>query len=638
MSADVVALAPPDLSSAVALRARGLLGTFSAAGVLHAADVHVAQRLGALCGEADESVLLAVALVVRGVRMGSVRLRLADVAESVVVDRSDPEAVVEVDLPWPDPGPWAQALRASVLVRLHDDDAALADTRGRTVRPVVMWDDDLWLERYWRMEALVADDLLRRAEVVPRLAGPHVDAVLDRLWPPPASGTDLDADQRSAARTILGVGVSVLGGGPGTGKTTTVARVLCALRAVSDGQAPRVAVAAPSAKARNRIEESLAASAADPRAPLEEPEREFLRAIPAFTLHKLIGAYPQGNRSRHHAGNPLPYDVVVLDETSMVSLSMFWRLLAAMRPHARLVLVGDPDQLASVEAGAVLSDLDALEGLPVPGPVGRGVVRLATNRRSGDQPELTDLAVALREGDADEVVRLLRSGTAARGAARWHEVDDEAQLPAAVLDEIRARSLAVTRVLGPAARGGDARTALGALDTHRLLCAHSRGPRGVSHWNGAVQRWVVDDDPESGARFDGRFAGTPVLVTQNDYENKVWNGDTGVVVAGGARLEVVIGRGGELTTPVAMTRLAGVATMYAMTVYKSQGSEFDTLTLLLPQADSPLATRETFYTAITRARREVLVVGSEAAVRACTERRALRATGLGRRLAATVTA
>ena len=621
-----------DLSSSVALRARGLLGTFSAAGVLHAADVHVAQRLGALCGEADEDVLLAVALAVRGVRMGSVRLRLTDVAETVVVDRSDPEAVVEVDLPWPDPGPWAEALHASVLVRLH---GAEPDAASPGIRPLVMWDDDLWLERYWRMEALVAADLLRRAEVVPRLAGPHVDAVLDRLWPPPASGVDLDADQRSAARTILGAGVSVLGGGPGTGKTTTVARVLCALRAVADEHPPRVAVAAPSAKARNRIEESLARAAADDVV-LTTAERAYLGEVPAFTLHKLIGAYPQGNRSRHHAANPLPYDVVVLDETSMVSLSMFWRLLAAMRPHARLVLVGDPDQLASVEAGAVLSDLDAFEALDAPGPVGAGVVRLTTNRRSGDQPELTDLAAAVREGDADEVVRLLRAGTAAGGAARWHEVDDESQLPAAVLDEIRERSLSVTRVLGPAARGGDARTALAALDTHRLLCAHSRGPRGVSHWNATVQRWVVDDDPDSGARFDGRFAGTPVLVTQNDYENKVWNGDTGVVVAGGQRLEVVIGRGSELTAPVAMTRLAGVTTMYAMTVYKSQGSEFDTLTLLLPQADSPLSTRETFYTAITRARREVLVVGSEAAVRAGTGRRALRATGLGRRLAATV--
>jgi exodeoxyribonuclease V alpha subunit len=626
---DAPALAPDagaDLASSVALRATGLLGRFSEAGVLHAADVHVARRLGALCGEPDEQVLLALALTVRGVRLGSVRLHLADVAEAVVVDRADPEAVVDVDLPWPDPQEWLEALRRSPMVRRHGVDP------GSVVRPLVLWDDDLWLERYWRMESLVAADLLRRAGAVPGLAGAEVEQVLHRLWPAPPTGDDVDADQRSAARTILGAGVSVLGGGPGTGKTTTVARVLCALRAVQGGRPPRVAVAAPSAKARNRIEESLAGSAGDLRAPFTDDEREFLTGIPAFTLHKLIGAYPSGNRSRHHAANPLPYDVVVLDETSMVSLSMFWRLLDALRPHARLVLVGDPDQLASVEAGAVLSDLD---GLDRAGPVGAGVVRLATNRRV-DEPELAELARAVREGAEDEVVALLRAGGSG-SALRWHEVPDDATvLPSAVLDDLRDRSLAVTRVLGPAARAGDAATALRALDTHRLLCAHSRGPRGVSHWNAAVQRWVVDDDPESGARFDGRFAGTPVLVTQNDYENKVWNGDNGVVVAGPGRLDVVIGRGADVTTPVALTRLAGVSTMYAMTVYKSQGSEFDTLTLLLPQADSPLATRETFYTAVTRARREVLVIGSEAAVRACVQRRALRATGLGRRLADTV--
>ena len=152
-----------------------------------------------------------------------------------------------------------------------------------------------------------------------------------------------------------------------------------------------------------------------------------------------------------------------------------------------------------------------------------------------------------------------------------------------------------------------------------------------------VQRWVVDDDPEAGARFDGRYAGMPVMLTVNDYENKVWNGDTGVVLAGPQRLEVVVGRGAALSPRIALTRIAGVSTMYATTVHKSQGSEFDALTLVLPHADSPLATRETLYTAVTRARSDVLVVGSEQAVRACVNRRALRATGLGRRLAVTVT-
>ena len=222
----------------------------------------------------------------------------------------------------------------------------------------------------------------------------------------------------------------------------------------------------------------------------------------------------------------------------MVSLSMFQRVLAALRPHARLLLVGDPDQLASVEAGAVLSDLDSL---PATSAVGAGVSRLEHNHRiDPDRPELAELAAAIRRGDEEAVLGVLRGG----GAIRWHEVDDDAVLlPAEVLDDVRHRCLEVTRVMGPAARAGDAATAVSALDRHRLLCAHSRGPRGVTHWNGVVQRWVVDDDPEAGARFDGRYAGMPVMLTVNDYENKVWNGDTGVVLAGPQRLEVVVGRG-----------------------------------------------------------------------------------------------
>ncbi len=265
-----------DLAPGVALRATGLLGTFSAAGVLHAADVHVAQRLGALCGEPDERVLLAVALAVRGVRMGSVTLRLREAADTVVVDRSDPEAVVVVDLPWPDADGWLDAVRASVLVRVHDDDGP---TATGPVRPLVMWGDDVWLERYWRMEQLVAADLTRRTAAVTGLTGDAVRAQLERLWPLRPGAADPDADQRTAAATVLAHGVGVLGGGPGTGKTTTVARVLCALRELSP-QAPRVAVAAPSAKARNRIEESLAASAADPRAPVHRRRARVPRRRP----------------------------------------------------------------------------------------------------------------------------------------------------------------------------------------------------------------------------------------------------------------------------------------------------------------------------------------------------------------------
>ncbi len=570
--------------SRLALAAGGLLGDFNAAGVLEAADVHVAQRTTTLAKESDAAVILAVALVVRALRGGSVCVDLSAVA----ADCGAPE------LPWPEPASWLAAVQASRL----------------TCEPPVLrlYDDRLlYLDRYWREESQVCADLLALSVPGARVEVP----TLDRLFPP---GYE---EQRSAAEIVLSQAVTVLTGGPGTGKTTTVARLLALLAEQADlpgGVGLRIAMAAPTGKAAARLTEAVAAEVAR----LDSPDRKRLAGLEATTLHRLLGSRPDTSvRFRHHRGNRLPHDVIVVDETSMVSLTMMARLLEAVRPDARLILVGDPDQLASVEAGAVLADL--VDGLSE-----REDTRVATllsSHRFGES--IGALADAIRVGDADRVIGVLRAGG---GHIDWIDDEDPTDRLRAILvpPALRVREAAIL--------GADA-VALEALDGHRLLCAHRRGPFGVEHWNRQVHRWLTE---ESGLpAWSEWYAGRPLLVTANDYGLRLYNGDTGVVVARQAGLRAVIsGAAGPLE--FATSRLSDVETMYAMTIHKSQGSQADEVTVLLPPEDSRLLTRELFYTAVTRAKTKVRVVGSQAAVRAAIGRRAVRASGLRQRLKAGV--
>ncbi|HWG92804.1 MAG TPA: AAA family ATPase, partial [Mycobacteriales bacterium] len=420
------------MDASLALRATGLLRTANRAGVLHAADVHVAARLGALAGETDERVLLAVALCVRGVRQGSVALDLSAVpATAAPDDRDGPDddgaAPVRVD--WPDPAAWSAAVAASPLVDVDAD----------TGRPLRLEAGELWLDRWWRLEVAVAEELRARAADPPDVDADRLRSALARLWP----GSEPD-DQRRAAAVCVLQRVAVLGGGPGTGKTTTVARLLAALSEVADAPL-RVALAAPTGKAAARLTASVrGAAAGDPV--LSAGDREVLSGLTATTLHRLLGLRRGSGRSRYDAQDRLPHDVVVVDEASMLSLSMVGHLLAALRPGARLVLVGDPDQLASVEAGAVLADLvaPARDGARTPGLAARlaaalpndppgpaaadgpaarvrdGVALLVRDRRF-DGP-IAALARAVRAGDADAALAVLRAG----GPVRLSEVPDDA--------------------------------------------------------------------------------------------------------------------------------------------------------------------------------------------------------------------
>jgi len=622
----VPALDPFDVRYAA--RADGMLAEFNRTGVLGGADVHVASTLGRLGAERDERVLLAVALAVRAVRLGSVCIDLREARRTSAADTEEP---VDVDsLPWPPTDEWYAACRASPLVAVGFD--------GDADRPVRLVDDLLYLDRYWRQEHLVRAELDARSARTPPPADPdRLRAALDEVFPDAAP-----SHQRLAAAACATGCVTVVAGGPGTGKTTTVARLLAVLHAALD-QPPRVALAAPTGKAAARLQEAVTEESAQ----LARLGVRTAGTLSASTLHRLLGSRPGSHsRFKHDRFNRLPFDVVVVDETSMVSLTLMSRLLEALRPDIRLVLVGDPDQLASVEAGAVLGDLvqrpprsghdarvtllttllpDDLEpAADVDRELRNDVVRLRTTYRFGGA--IDRLAAAIRSGEPDSVVAVLRSGAA--DVEFVETVDMEAQTSAG-LDRLRVDVERAGVALTAAARAGDVATALGALEQHRLLCAHRVGPYGVERWTAEIEQWLataIDGYAAEGEWYRGR----PLLVTANDYDLKLYNGDAGVVVDGGPQGPLAVFGRGATPLVVAPSRLSAVQTVHALTVHRGQGSQFQRVSVLLPPAESPLLTRELFYTAVTRAQELVRVIGSEEAVRLAVTRPVVRASGLRR--------
>ncbi len=616
--------------------ATGLLAPFTDATVLDAADVHVGRtlvRLGRTRSEphdpGSDLVALAIAFAVRAVRLGSVTVDLATIAGTATVDEG-----AEVDLsalPWPDAGRWVDAVAGSPLVAVGDD-AADTDDQGEA-RPLRLLGSRLALDRYWRHERAIVTDLLQRATAPDPVVDDEVLAdSMRRIFA--GRGTGPDA-QQLAAETAVRRPFSVIAGGPGTGKTTTVAAVLALLhdQARHEGRPVRVALAAPTGKAAARLTEAVHAGAAT--LDVDDQVRDAILATEASTIHRLLGRAPGSNsRFRHDRSNQLPHQVVIVDETSMVSLSLMARLVEAVRPSARLVLVGDPQQLASVEAGAVLGDIvgDAAEpdfdpraSRAAGSSIADGIVVLRTVHRFAGG--VGALARTIESGNADAVVELLAE---APEGVTWLDHDVATDARGAAADElIRAAILAPATEVVEAARRGDADTALQAMHRVQLLCAHRRGPHGVSTWRARIESWLTESI--EGYAPHGWYAGRPLLVTANDYNLGLFNGDTGVVVRDGEALRCAFERRGAVVH-VSPTRLSAVETLYAMTIHKSQGSQFGEVVVVLPDETSPILTRELLYTAVTRAERAVTVVGTEAAVRAAVDRPVNRASGLRDRL------
>ncbi len=632
----------------------GVLVPFVEAGVFGAYEVQFAATVLRLQPGLVAEELLALAVAARAPRFGHVCTPLD--AMAVRLAELDGEEVH--GLPWPPAGAWAAILGRSGVVA----SAPLMD--DGPVRPLV-WDGDLlYLQRYWHYELAIAGDLARRCGAVPSvhelrpgILGDGVDRVLDSLFGVEGSGpADL---QRLAARRALAPGVSIIAGGPGTGKTYTVARLLAAahLVAAEQGRPLSVALAAPTGKAAARMGEAVQAAVTEIH--LGEHSGDVLRTVAATaptTIHSLLG-WEDRTHFRHDRDHPLPEDMVIIDETSMVSLPLMAKLLDAVRPEASIVLVGDPFQLASIEAGTVMSDVVGPAGrpeeaedtagartvapgsvvatptlwdslaVPVPeaGPVGilaDRVTVLRTMRRFEGDSTIAALADAVRTGDRARVLALLEEGA---DDLRWLRPDD-----AEGLAELTAGLVTVGQELVLAASGGDGAAALDAAGRVKVLAATRRGPNGMADWTDRIERGVAGRVP--GFHPDRRWhVGRPVLVTANDRANQVFNGDTGVVVEGDDGMEVSLASGDALRR-LAPSRLDRVETWWAMTIHKSQGSEFPHAVVSLPDHRSPILTRELLYTGVTRARDRLTIVGGAEAVEQAMARPLARASGLRARL------
>lgn len=609
--------------------------------IVDALDLHFARSLrqidpGALTAADDDPVALAAALVSRQTRNGHVCLELPQVAgEIVALGEGQPLEGQR----WPDLAPWVAALQASPLV--EQVSSAVTPAPGvLTQRPPLVLDEAhrLYLRRYFQHQTHLADALLARASHEESTDDPILEVGLGKLFPRPEILDEGERDgQRLAAQRALSRHFCVISGGPGTGKTSTVVKILALL--VQQAQKrqqppPRIHLLAPTGKAAARMVESIQKA----KASLDMPP-EVIDAIPeeASTIHRTLGPLgPTGTRFRHHAGNPLPTDVVLVDEASMVDLALMARLVSAVPPKARLILLGDKDQLASVEAGAILGDIctppapgEAITQAPntqapsAQAPIAQAIVELTRSWRFDAQSGIGALARAINAGDDAAALAILTDQ--AHSDVQLYPLHDGFGL-GPQLSQITLQGLA------PAFSAQTPAERLKAFDTFRILCAYRRGNHGVETVNRQVEQHLMR---AGGVRMSGRwYDGRPVMITRNDYTQRVFNGDIGVAMPcpeHGDALRVWFS-GEEAPRPFAPARLPPHETVFAMSVHKSQGSEFDHVVLLLPDTDGPILTRELLYTAVTRARARVTIFGSPEIIRAGIRRGIERASGLRARL------
>ncbi|MGZ3181613.1 MAG: exodeoxyribonuclease V subunit alpha [Telluria sp.] len=516
-------------------------------------------------------------------------------------------------------------------------------------QPLVLDGQRLYLRRYWSYEALVAEQVNTRARAPQDCDPQRVRGWIDLLFAAAQRKSEGPDWQKLACAMAVRSRVSVITGGPGTGKTYTVARLLALLFAMADDPAhQRIALAAPTGKAAARLKQSIDKALGDLADKVGDalPLRALAaRMGAARTLHSLLGARPGTRAFAHHRGNPLDVDVLIVDEASMVHLEMMAALLDALPPTAALVLLGDKDQLASVEAGAVLGDLcheaqlggytpatlayaAAATGEAIPpqfagsaGPLAQATVMLRESRRFGGP--IGRLALAVNAGDAAQALAILREGA----EVSWQERATQQAVVALAVEGYRPY-LDLLR-----AAPGDATAILRAFEAFRILCATREGEYGVEGLNDAIA--VRLDTAGLLARRGEWYAGRPVMVTRNDYATGVFNGDIGITLPDPGRpgsLRVYFLEGEEVRSVLA-TRLRDVETAFAMTVHKSQGSEFANTVMVLPRERSAVLARELIYTGITRASKRFTLMSWNAVVlEEAIATRTHRASGLRARL------
>ncbi len=621
-------------------------------------DRHFGRLMEKFSGRNNPAVFLAASLTSRSCRKGHVCLDLSGCAGKPVIAEvqedgpadfipDTPEGLLPV---CPSLSSWQEILRASPVVG-----------RPGEYKPLILDDDGrLYLYRYWFYEDLLirflegcADshketDFREAEETV--FNWPELEESLNRVFPGdwPTSeyiGKIFEKPfpdmQRIAALAVLRKRFVVISGSPGTGKTTTAARILVLLQQLNKGRKLRIALAAPTGKAAIRLEEAMK-KAYGSFSPDFQPEK-------AMTLHRLLGVIPGSPYFRHRPDNPLPYDLVVVDEASMVDLPLMAKLVSALAPASRLLLLGDRDQLASVEAGAVLGDLcgpgdvacffsqaflediGKITGAPLSFPdevrlepaISYCIIFLRKNYRFDKDSGIGRLSSAVNRGDCAGTLAILKSSRFAD--IDWQILPESGKLGTA----LKARYLPYLKEYLQAARNPDDLETLFALfERVRIICALRRGPFGVVAINALLEDLLQADGQISGERI--WYPGRPVMITRNDYTLGLFNGDVGLTLSdrndGG--LSVFFRDAEKGFRHFSPFRLPQHETVYAMTVHKSQGSEFDEVLMILSDTETPLLTRELIYTGATRAKKRLSLWGREDILQKAVAQRIARRSGL----------
>jgi exodeoxyribonuclease V alpha subunit len=632
---------------------------FLKAGVLDASDIHAIALTAPRFGEDDIERMLGLAFAARAPRVSHPGVDLRTLRQHIVIETDEP-------LPWPsDPDAWARRTLASPMVGSPDDLLKPFVAQPRRSAP----DAPLLLTRRMYVEQQrVAGAIAARAahELSDAAHIDDLDATLARLFPSSAGTDGPDGEAARAVRLAATRALALIVGGPGTGKTFSVTRLLAALM---ESRALSVALAAPTGKAAARMREAIREATdvtAQPVLDVSDDVRARLQALPATTLHRLVGVRPDGS-SRHTAANPIPAQLVIVDEVSMVDLTMMRRLVEAVHPDARLVLLGDRDQLASVEAGCVLADLVPATGTA---PLAGNTQTFTRSRRFESAPDIALIAACLQSyatrhpdlpsGDPPAALaRAIEVFSGARHASQETQPDwrierlgapdrsDRYAKPAAQqLTRLAAPYLegyaeALIAALGDGQQVDDPqwqRELLAVFDRYRVLAVHRRGPLGVQQLEQALAKRIRDAiEAGRGDRAhrrsidlgEGHWTGRPILITENAYDIGLMNGDVGIVLplADGAAAVFPHETPGEVRC-VALSRLPPHEGALAMTVHKSQGSQFDHVALVLAGRDSPIQTRELVYTGVTRAKQRLSWLGELDELRIALARQVRRESGL----------
>ena len=608
-----------------------LLTTLNKTGALRPLDHALAQSLRRLDAATPDEVLAAAALASLAVAQGHAGF-----------DPTQPERLIEASLPWPEPQAWIAQLQASRWVATPEDDGIEAE------QAPLAWEHGLlYLRRYREYERRLAAGLQRIGMVQLDLSD---STALAPLFAQLFDETAATNQQARAAALALRHALLLVTGGPGTGKTTTIARLLVLLAAqacITGNPAPRVALAAPTGRAAERMAESL--RNAVQQLPHLGVDAALCAQLPTTgtTLHRLLGVIPDSPRFRHHADNPLPFDVVVVDEASMIDLPLMAKLVEAIASGTRLVLLGDPDQLPSVEAGDVLGailraagdgthitndDAQALqpllgelrpETIAETAPSFAGTrVHLHRGYRQSDALQLAPLAAAMRKGDATRALSLLRGNDLP--GVHFHENEG---------DPLHAWREPLQRYWDALAAAQTPAQALALASRLRLLTAVREGPQGARSLNARIEELLGGATPRGGvpAHFHGRL----LLIIENSYRHRLFNGDVGIcLIDEGTRTTTAWFPGDDPANPRPFhpAALPSHESAFAMTVHKAQGSEFDEVWLQLPRRDNRVLSRELLYTGITRARHALHLAGDAAVIETALSRHASRLSGLAQRL------